>query len=39
MSPGCTSFGSLTKSHRYSPCRTRSMTTISRTVASSRRRR
>jgi hypothetical protein len=39
MSPGCTSFGSPTKSHRYSSCRARSMTTISRIVASSWRRR
>jgi hypothetical protein len=34
MSSGCTSFGSPAKSHRYSSCRARSMTTISRTVAS-----
>ncbi|AQL02113.1 hypothetical protein ZEAMMB73_Zm00001d045353 [Zea mays] len=37
MSPRCTSSGSPTKSHRYSPCRARSTTTISWTVASSRR--
>jgi hypothetical protein len=35
MSLGCTSFGSPAKSHRYSPCRARSTTTISRTMASS----
>jgi hypothetical protein len=35
ISPGCTSFYSPAKSHQYSVCRTRSMTTISRTVASS----
>ncbi|AQK91991.1 hypothetical protein ZEAMMB73_Zm00001d009491 [Zea mays] len=35
MSPGCTLFGSPAKSHRYMPCRARSTTTISRTMASS----
>jgi hypothetical protein len=39
MSPGCTSFGSPTKSHRYPQCRARSTTFISRIMASSRRRR
>jgi hypothetical protein len=39
MNPGCTSFGSPAKSHRYSPCHARSTTTISRIVASYRRQR
>jgi hypothetical protein len=37
MSPGCTLSGS--PAHRGSPCHARSTTTVSRTVASSRRRR
>ncbi|AQK66743.1 hypothetical protein ZEAMMB73_Zm00001d014660 [Zea mays] len=39
MSTGCTSFGSPTKSYRYSPCRACPTTTISRTMASSWRQR